>query len=318
MAEAGVLALGEAMILVTPTTPTPLEEAGSFRLEVAGAELNVATHLARLGHGARWAGAVGDDPLGRRLLAAVATRGVDGSLARVDPGAPTGVYFKDPHPDGTRVWYYRAGSAFSRLGADFAATLPLADVELVHVSGITAALSDSCQALIGAVIATAREAGTRVSFDVNYRPALWPPAAAGPLLLELARCSDVVFVGRDEAETLWGTAAAGDVRALLEGPAQLVVKDGAVGAHCYDADGECFVPAPAVDVVEPVGAGDAFAGGYLAAMLDGEPPARALEHGHRLAAITLATTADVGGLDDATPPVVEPVQSTARRSTSCT
>jgi 2-dehydro-3-deoxygluconokinase len=286
-----VLAIGETMIMVTPQAPEPLELATGFRLDIGGAESNVACHLARAGVPAAFASAVGDDALGRRLVATLSERGVDTSLVVVDPAAPTGVYFKDPGLAGTTVFYYRRGSAAARLGPGFAATLPLRTVPLVHLSGITAALSESCRALIEEVIGIRAAAGLPVSFDVNYRPALWDgPAAAGRDLLALARRCDLVFVGRDEAEVLWGTATAADVRALIG--SDLVVKDGAVGAHAFRADSAAFEPARAVHVVEPVGAGDAFAAGYLAADLAGEPVAAALRQGHRFAAATLRTTAD--------------------------
>jgi 2-dehydro-3-deoxygluconokinase len=287
-----VLTLGETMVLVTPEHPEPLETAAGFRLDIGGAESNVASHLVRGGVAAAWAGAVGDDALGRRLVATLTARGVDTSLVRVDPSAPTGVYFKDPGPDGTRVLYYRRGSAGSLLGPDFAAGLPLDRVPLVHVTGITAALSESCRDLLDAVIDGRRRAGRPVSFDVNHRPGLWPPGVAAKELLALARRCDLVFVGRDEAQALWGTTTADQVRALIGSSSRLVVKDGAAGAHAFHSGLKHFVPARRVAVVEPVGAGDAFAAGYLAAELAGEPPTAALNRGHRFAARALASTTD--------------------------
>jgi 2-dehydro-3-deoxygluconokinase len=279
------------MVLVTPERAEPLESATAFRLDVAGAESNVASHLARADVPAAWASAVGQDALGRRLLATLAARGVDTSLVLVDPSAPTGVFFKDPGATGTRVLYYRRGSAASRLGPSYAATLPLASVPLVHVSGITAALSPSCAALLDHIVSVRATAGLPVSFDVNYRPALWPAADAGPALLSLARRCDLVFVGLDEASTLWGVSTPASIDTLINVP-HLVVKDGAVAAHAFTASSSWSVPAQVVDVVEPVGAGDAFAAGYLAASLAGDSPEAALTSGHRFAAAVLGTTGD--------------------------
>jgi 2-dehydro-3-deoxygluconokinase len=287
-----LLAIGETMVLVTPEQPEPLETATGFRLDIAGAESNVASHLARAGVPAAWASAVGADALGRRLVATLDKRGVDTSLVTVDGTAPTGVFFKDPGARGTTVLYYRRGSAASRLGPAFAADLPLASAPIVHVSGITAALSASCRAMLDVVIATRAAHRLPVSFDVNYRPGLWTAAEAGPVLLDLARRCDLVFVGRDEAETLWGTATAAQVHGLIGAANRLVVKDGDVGAHAFAGGRAVFVPAHRVRVVEPVGAGDAFAAGYLAADLAGEPADAALERGHRFAARALATTGD--------------------------
>jgi 2-dehydro-3-deoxygluconokinase len=286
-----VLTIGETMVMVTPAEPGDLATAERFRLDVGGAESNVASHLVRAGVPAAWAGAVGDDVLGRRLLATLAGRGVDVSLARIDPDAPTGVYFKDPGPDGTRVLYYRRGSAASRLGPAFAEGLPLDRAPLVHLSGVTAALSASCRELLDVVLAARRATGAPVSFDVNYRPGLWSPEEAAGPLLALARACDLVFVGRDEAEVLWGRASPSSIRELLP-DLRLVVKDGPAGAYVFHSGQTSFAPAELVEVVEPVGAGDAFAAGFLAAGLAGAEPAAALVAGHRAAARALASMTD--------------------------
>src|SRR3954452_2097572 len=116
MSDVDVVCVGESMALVTPDPPAPLALGGPMRLEVAGAESTVACYLAMLGVRSAWASRVGDDPLGVLLRSRVASYGVDTSLVTVDPGAPTGVFFKDPGRR-TTVWYYRSGSAASRLGA---------------------------------------------------------------------------------------------------------------------------------------------------------------------------------------------------------
>ncbi len=284
-----LLAVGETMAMVAPRSAEPVEHAEHFRVDAGGAESNVAAHAAALGAPAAWFSRLGDDALGRRVAARVAGRGVDVSRVLVDPAHPTGLYVKDP---GAGVAYYRAGSAASHLDLSDADALSWRGVSMLHVSGITAALSGSAPAFLGRVVDRAREAGVPVSFDVNHRAALWSAAAAAEPLLALARRADVVFVGRDEAEVLWGVADAAAVRALLPGAPQLVVKDGAVGATLFAGDDTVFEPALVVDVVEPVGAGDAFAGGYLASLAAGEPPADRLRAGHCRAALTMGTTGD--------------------------
>jgi 2-dehydro-3-deoxygluconokinase len=292
-----LLAIGETMAMLTPTTPVSLAEAVEVRLDVGGAESNVAMHLARLGHRAAWAGRIGDDPFGRRILHALAGAGVDTAGATIDPDAPTGLYFKDSAGPVPRVHYYRAGSAASRMDEGWLAGVPIASARVVHVSGITPALSATCFGLLDAVSSTAHRAGALLSFDVNYRPQLWSAAEAAPVLLALAEHADLVFTGRDEAELLWGTRAAADVRRLLPGPARLVVKDASVGATEFLGDEETFVAAPEVSVIEPVGAGDAFAAGYLSAFLSELDSGAALRHGHSLAASALQSMLDVPGKD---------------------
>jgi 2-dehydro-3-deoxygluconokinase len=156
---------------------------------------------------------------------------------------------------------------------------------------VTPALSPSCAALVDRLMSE-----RRCSFDVNYRPGLWTVARAAPVLSELAQRAEIVFVGLDEAQTLWGVSTAHDVRSLLPGPSTLVVKDGAIGATSFHAEGVAFVPAPPADVVEAVGAGDAFAAGYLAGLLGGVAENDRLALGHRVAAAALGVPGDMAAI----------------------
>ncbi|MFH8252283.1 sugar kinase [Microbacterium sp. B2969] len=284
-----LLAVGETMAMVTPATAERLTDAADFRVDAGGAESNVAAHVASFGVPARWFSRLGDDPLGHRIARQLGERGVDVSAVEFDARHPTGVYFKDP---GHGVRYYRAGSAASFLSAADASAVDLDGVAVLHVSGITAAISSSAASFLEALIGRARDAGVTVSFDVNHRAPLWSAAAAGPALLALAARADIVFVGRDEAEVLWDTGDAASIRDLMPEVAELVVKDGDVGATAFVGSGAVFEPALRVEVVEAVGAGDAFAGGYLSALLEGLAPAERLRRGHHRAALTLQTTSD--------------------------
>jgi 2-dehydro-3-deoxygluconokinase len=259
-------------------------------MSMAGAESNVAVHLAGLGLRSMFVSRVGDDPFGELILDALAAAGVQAAVG-VDERAPTGVYFKNPSGYATRVHYYRAGSAASTMDRAVWSTCPSA--RLVHLSGITPALSASCADLVADGLTRRPLDGAVMSFDVNYRPALWSPAEAGPVLADLANRADVVFVGLDEAQVLWGVDGPDDVRALIDRPGQLIVKDGPVGATVF-GDRTVFAPASPVDIVEPVGAGDAFAAGYLYGLLTDHAPDARLRLGHMLAATALRTTADVG------------------------
>lgn len=296
-----VVCVGETMAMLSPTDPRPLAEQPSLALAVGGAESNVACGLAALGHRAAWLGRVGDDPFGRRVLADLAARGVDVSAVEVDPARQTGVYFKDPGPDRTGTHYYRRGSAASLMGPGLARLPLLARARVLHLSGITAALSDSCTELLEELVTRRAVAGPVISFDVNHRPALWRTRPAGDAgdagasatLLALARAADIVFVGRDEAEALWATRKPAEIRDLI-GPAPLiVVKDAGHGATSYAPGGaEAFVPTPESEVLERVGAGDAFAAGYLAALLEDRDATGRLRLGHLIAAATLRTRED--------------------------
>jgi 2-dehydro-3-deoxygluconokinase len=209
-----------------------------------------------------------------------------------DDAAPTGVYFKDPDPAGTRVYYYRAGSAASRLDATALDHPRLAGTQVLHLSGITPALSPTCRELVERALYARPLGSAQVSFDVNFRPSLWTDDA-GSTLQKLANAADLVFVGRDEAEALWGVSELPSIRRLLPDPEVVVVKDGSVGASAMTSDGTTvFEPALRVELVEAVGAGDAFAAGYLSAALRKLDLSQRLRMGHLVAAHALAVTAD--------------------------
>jgi 2-dehydro-3-deoxygluconokinase len=289
------------MAALAPTPPGSLDRAEELRLSVAGAESNVAMYLADLGVPVAWVSALGDDAFGRRVRAAVAAAGVDVTGVRTDPRRPSGLLVKDPGPAGSRVHYYRAGSAASALGPGVLDDERVRSAALVHLSGVTPALSPSCRQLVERALATpADERPYAVSFDVNHRPALWPEGAAAEVLRDLADRADITFVGLDEARDLWGAGLQpADVRRLLKGPRILVVKDGGRAAHAFGEEGRgVVVPALRTPVVEPVGAGDAFAAGFLAGLLRGGDLRRALRLGHVTAASALRVTADHGPLPD--------------------
>lgn len=291
-----VMCVGEALAVVYAlddlTGPAP-----RLAIHTGGAERNVALHLASQGVAAGWTSRVGGDPFGRRILHDLESGGVDTGTVVVDDDHPTGLYVKSETPDGgTRMHYYRSGSAASHLSPDDVVGMALDGVQWVHVSGITPALSASASAMVDELFARCAHAGTAISFDVNYRPRLWPRSRAASRLRELAQRADLVFVGRDEAADLWGTRSPEDVFALLPDPARVVVKDGAVGAYESDRSTSgrtTFVETPPVEVVEAIGAGDAFAGGYLAGLIRGETAGSRLLRGHRCAAWTIGSWDDV-------------------------
>ncbi|MFE6053780.1 sugar kinase [Kitasatospora sp. NPDC056446] len=307
--------VGESMAVLLPDRPGPLESVETFRLSVGGAESNVAGALAALEVPTAWISRVGDDGFGRRLVAEVAARGVDVSAVAVDPHRPTGLYLKevggstgrdhDLGPGRSRLHYHRRGSAAAALSpallADPAAAALLAGARLLHLSGITAALSDDCLALLRALLAD-RRPGRTVSFDLNWRPSLWrdrDPAVLPPLL----DSADLLLLGADEAQAAFGTGDPAALRRRFPSPATLVVKDADRYVTALERDGTAVSePALAVEVVEATGAGDAFAAGYLAGTLRGLDQRRRLRLGHLSAACALTAPGDQAELPPA--PVV--------------
>ncbi|WOI62703.1 sugar kinase [Streptomyces fradiae] len=311
-----VVCLGESMVAFLPSRPGRLADVPAFTRAVGGAESNTACALAAAGHRVRWISRVGADGFGDHLVAAVAAYGVDVSGVRRDPHRPTGVYFRtaaDRAGAAHEVVYHRAGSAASAMSPRNVPYEEAAAGRVLHLTGITPALSPGCRDLVAAL--TARRPGRPlVSFDLNHRPALWPgPATARRVLLPLARGADLVFAGEDEAADALGLHGPDAVRQALPEPEVLVVKAGAAGATAFareavtGRDVRVRVPAPRVEVVSYAGAGDAFAAGYLDAALRGLPLAARLAHGHRAAAAVLAVPGDLAPPPGPAAPVPVPV-----------
>lgn len=292
------------MAMLTPTDNVPLSEATELFYGVGGAESNVAMGLAAMGVDAHWVGRVGQDGFGTRILNDLAAHSVGTMGVEADPDRPTGLYVKIPasaaSDDGeSSVLYYRQGSAASAMGPELLASPNVAALldaaGLIHLSGITAALSPSCRAMLAAILAGPRN-GRLISFDINWRGALWAHEDRG-VLRTLANQADVVLVGTDEALPAFGTNDEAELRALLPDPAVLVLKNADTSAIALMRDGERVeVPSLSVDVLEPVGAGDAFAAGYLSGMLFGLDQRSSLRRGHLSAACTLTVPGDRGPL----------------------
>ncbi|MGW3459865.1 sugar kinase [Streptomyces olivaceoviridis] len=234
--DVDVVALGESMVTFLPSRPGRLADVPSFDRAIGGAESNVACALAAFGHTARWVSRVGADGFGDHLLERIAGYGVDVTAVHRDPGRPTGVYFRTAGDRGTgahEVAYYRAGSAASAMSPGNVDLSAARSARVLHLTGITAALSDECRELLHELTAPA-PGRPLISFDVNYRPGLWGAGEGAPLLLELARRADIVFVGADEAEQAWDVTGGPEaIRRLLPEPAALVVKQGAEGATAF-------------------------------------------------------------------------------------
>lgn len=271
---AELVTLGETMALFAAPSIGLLRHAHSLNLSVAGAESNLAIGVCRLGRSAAWISRVGDDEFGRLVIGTLAAEGLDTSRVTVDGTAPTGLMIKERRSDSiTRVMYYRSGSAASRLSPGDVDEELVRRAGVLHVTGITPALSSSARAAVRAAVDTARAAGVTVSLDFNYRSALWGAAEAGTELRDLTALADVVFATVPEARL----AVAGDDEKTLAtalagmGPRHVLIKRGARGVFALLDDTAHDLPAHRVAVVDPVGAGDAFASAYLAELIGGRP-----------------------------------------------
>lgn len=303
-----IVAIGETMALLGTPDHCLLRPGSPPSLTIGGAESNVAIAAARLGAQAAWIGRVGDDDLGSLVVRELRGQGVD-VYARRDPAAPTGLMVKEHrHGKPTHVRYYRKHSAGSRLEPDDLQLEVLAGADIVHLTGITAALGESPRATLHHAIAAGRRGGATISFDVNYRATLWTPDAAGPVLRELAGAADILFAGPEEAALLltgstqtpptddpWGSAAQIAKQICDLGPSIAVLKLGSLGALAL-ADGVVHShPIVPIDPIDPVGAGDAFVGAFLAELADTKSVEASLASGAKMGALVCAVPGDWEG-----------------------
>lgn len=293
-----VVAVGEMMALLDPHDGAPLEDVSGFRLGVAGAEGNVLVNLAHLGHRTALVSAVGADPFGRLVLRTLREQGVDVEHVVVDPDAPTGIFFKERLADGhRRVYYYRDGSAASRLTPDAVDLGSLGRPAVLTVSGLTLGLGDGTglsQVARRAMSWAADSPGCAVVFDPNLRPSVWDGGEAAREFRELLPAIDVLVAGRDELGTLVPDRDPDDAaRELSRGTlAAVVLKDGSAGAVVFEAgEATTIAPYPVDEVVDPVGAGDAFAAGVISGLLHGWP----VQDGARVGAVLGAHAVTVSG-----------------------
>lgn len=294
-----LVTFGETMIRLTAESGTRLEEAGSLRVTIGGAESNVAVALARLGRRAAWLSALPENALGQRIAGELRRHGVDTEHVLWTTGR-VGVYFMEPGaaPRPTRVLYDRADSAISRIDPDALDLSPLAGAGVLHLTGITPALSasarDACLRLADAAAAH----GVPISIDVNYRARLWSPAQAAEGIQPLLDRATLLFCGAGDAATIWGLAGDPDAvaQSLLDrSTAQVVVVTlGEHGSLAHTRAGARHdQPAVPVETIDAVGAGDAFAAGFLHCWLDDHAniPA-ALQRAATLAALKMTIYGD--------------------------
>ncbi|MGC5053126.1 sugar kinase [Micromonospora sp. DT48] len=293
-----LLTVGEA--LVSLRSAGPLAQGGPLTMHLAGAESNVAIGLARLGHRSAWVGRVSDDELGEFVLRQLRAEGVDVAGVRRDADRPAGMMFLERRTaDVSRVRYHRAGSAGSALDVEDLRAPLAAGPRMLHLTGITPALSDSARAAAAWAVRTAAEAGIAVCLDVNYRAGLWSREAAREALNPLAGYASVVVASADELDLVASADAdepGAAVGLLARGVRTVLVKLGADGVRAYTTDGVVHVEAVPVTAVDTVGAGDAFTAGYLSGHLDGLDLVDRLRRAVTLGAFAVAGDGDWEGL----------------------
>ncbi len=293
---ARVLTAGETMVLLDPLDDGAPSMGSRFDVRVAGAETNYGIGLTRLGIGVRWVSKIGDDPFGGIIAEALGDEDIDLGYLQREPGAPTGVFFKWRSAGRSHVFYYRKGSAASRLGPEDVPEGAFDGIAHVHLTGITMAISESAGELVVDLARRASQRSITVSFDPNFRPALWKsPRAALDAHLCVLPYVDWYLCGLEEGHLLFGT---GTERRLVDavedaGAGNVVVRVGERGVIVREgADLVTVAPPKLESVLDEVGAGDGFAAGFTYGLLQGWAPHRCAQAGNLIAGAALRGTGD--------------------------
>lgn len=299
MSAGGLITLGETMGLVVQDAVGPVRNGEAMTFGMGGSESNVAIGVRRLGVPATWVGRLGDDPPGQLIARELRAEQVD-AVVIADP-APTGLMTRWRTSAGrSRVVYHRTASAGSHLRAPDVPADRVAAAAVLHVTGITLALGVGPAAAVTHAVTHARAGDTLVSFDLNHRRALWSEAEAADAYAAILPGCDVVFAGAEEARLATGESdPVQAARALAaRGPRQVLITLGAAGCVAR-IDGTAYeVAAPAVPVLDTVGAGDAFVAGYLAELIAGAAAAQRLATAVTAGALAVGVSGDWEGLPD--------------------
>lgn len=297
-----VILFGEAMALLIADTTGPLEEVEHFSRAMSGAEVNVSIGLSRLGHKTEYLTRLGDDPFGHYIKNSLEKNGIGTSLITFDDVYRTGIQLKNRTTDGSDPYapYYRKGSAASRITPAEIEQIDFSDVDLVHVTGIPPALSLSAREAAFCLIDRAKEAGIRVTFDPNLRPALWEnEETMRTVINQLSEKADMILPGIAECEILTGSRDFDHIFRFYrdKGIRTVIIKDGSRGAVVCE-DGNVFsVPGFKVEkVVDTVGAGDGFAVGVISGILEGLNIEDSVLRGNAIGAIQVTHRGDNEGL----------------------
>ncbi len=292
-----VVAVGSTMLRLSVPAGERLETAPVYEVRTAGSESNAMAALARLGRRTAWVSRLVDNPLGRRVAGEISAHGVDVSGVIWSQAGRNEVFFVEygSRPRPTQVVYDRQPSALTLIRFEELDLDLMLGGRILHLSGIFPALSPNCAQVADELIDRARAAGVEVSLDVNYRAKLWPPDEAQETLSPLLERADLIICTQEDAWDVFGLAGKDEeVAAALQErfkPRACVLTLGAAGALARVKGGSYRSRGYEVDVVDRLGAGDAFCAGFLNGWLDGSPQ-WGVEYGSAMAALKLGLAGD--------------------------
>ncbi len=295
-----LVTFGESMLVLSPQAHGPLRHVHTFEKSIGGAESNVATALAKLNHTVVWFSKVSNDEFGRDVISTIRSEGVDTSRVVFDNENNTGLMFKEYYQrSNPNVYYYRKNSAASTICPDDLDEEYIKNAKILHLTGITPALSKSAREAVYKAIEIAKDNGVIVSFDPNIRLKLWTIDEAREVLVDIANRADIVMPGLDEAELLLGLTDKDEVCDYFLGKnAKIVaVKLGSKGCYIKTKEESCLAPGYNVAdiIIDTVGAGDGFAAGFLCGYLDNLSLSEIGEYANGMGAMATLASGDMTG-----------------------
>jgi len=296
-----IVTMGEVMVQFNPVTTGPLRHVTYFEKHAAGSEANFAVGMARMGFKAGLITRVGNDEFGKYIINVLKSEGIDVSRIKIDKEAPTGIYFIQrgyPIPGRSSVLYYRKGSAASRISIDDVDPKYIKQAKLFHLTGITPALSVSCREASFKALEIASRNNVTVSIDTNIRLKLWNEEEAKKTLIPMLEKADIILIEPEDAEILIGEKEPEKISdTLLSMGAKIVVtKLGEEGAVASTKEKTVRKQGFRVPVVDVIGAGDAFAAGFISSIMRGWSLEEALEIGNAAGALVVTVRGDIENL----------------------
>jgi 2-dehydro-3-deoxygluconokinase len=298
MTTLDLITVGESMLRLSVPPDALLTDSPQFNVHIAGTESNVAVAVARMGYRARWLSRLTDNMLGARMVRELSSYGVDCSQVAWTHEDRIGTYYLEfgAQPRPTQIIYDRAHSAASKMGPNTFDVAQLGEARILHLTGITPALSVSCYDLIARWIEQTQQQNVKLVFDVNYRALLWSPEVAAAKLSPLLEMVDVLICGQQDAATVFRLNGEPEqvLRALQDrfGVRRVAMTVGQAGAMALDGQKLNTIDGYPVEMVDRIGAGDAFAAGVISGLLENDF-ALGLRYGVAMSALQLTLSGDL-------------------------
>lgn len=296
-----VLLIGEPLGLFIAKELGKLENVENFVKKIAGAELNVAIGLSRLGYEVEYVTKLGNDPFGKSIEEFLKKENIGTKYIVKTNDKCTGFMLKSKvenrDPD---IYYYRKNSAATTLNLEDVKKINLDEFDLIHITGIPLGISKSFRESIIYLLNEAKKLNKYITFDPNLRLQMWEDKEEmKEIINDICKKVDLILPGISECELLISKSDIEDIKNeyLKLGVKSVVLKDGPRGSYFFKDGISTFVKGFKVEkVIDTVGAGDGFAVGIISSILENLSVEEMLERGNAIGSIQVQHVSDNEGL----------------------